>query len=93
MAGAGAGIGGSGAAAADRPDPRCVVTTLMQRDLPGDPKILRTIARHSAAASVTLAPGVLLPAVAGVYADVLATGTLREGDRLELRRGATGSSR
>ena len=66
------------------PCPRCVVTTLAQGTLPPDPGILRTIAQHSAVASVTLAPGVLLPAVAGVYATVLVEGFLARGDRIAL---------
>ncbi len=62
------------------PAPRCVVTTLAQSDLPRDPGILRTLARHSRAASATLAPGVVFPAVAGLYAAVLQEGTVRRGD-------------
>ncbi len=62
------------------PCPRCVITTLPQEDLPRDPHILRTIAQHNSVASVTLAPGVVLPAVAGVYAAVLGVGTLSQGD-------------
>ncbi len=56
------------------PCPRCVVTTLAQSDLPRDPEILRTLDRHNAAASVTLAPGVVFSAVAGIYARVLRRG-------------------
>ena len=67
------------------PCPRCVVTTLAQGDLPHDPGVLRTIAQHNAVASVTLAPGVVLPAVAGVYASVLQTGTLHRGDAVWLQ--------
>ncbi len=67
------------------PCPRCVVTTLAQGDLPHDPGVLRTIAQHNAAASVTLAPRVILPAVAGVYASVLRTGTLHRGDAVWLQ--------
>ena len=67
------------------PCPRCVMTTLAQGDLPHDPAILRTVARHNAVASVTLAPGVVLPAVAGVYAGVLQAGTLRRGDSVWLQ--------
>lgn len=62
------------------PAPRCVVTTLPQGDLPRDPGILRTLARHSRAASATLAPGVVFPAVAGIYASVLREGAVRRGD-------------
>lgn len=66
------------------PAPRCVVTTLPQGDLPRDPEILRTLARHGRAASATLAPGVLFPAVAGIYASVLGEGELRRGDPLAI---------
>ncbi|MBV9787419.1 MAG: MOSC domain-containing protein [Chloroflexi bacterium] len=66
------------------PSPRCVVTTLAQEDLPRDPGILRTIAQHNAAASVTAAPGVVFPAVAGVYAAVRRDGTIRQHDPIFL---------
>lgn len=66
------------------PCPRCVVTTLAQSDLPRDPGILRALAEHSAAASVTLTPGVVFPAVAGIYATVLQSGTVRRGDPIAL---------
>jgi MOSC domain-containing protein len=58
------------------PCPRCVVTTLAQADLPHDPAILRTLGRHNTAASATLAPGVIFPAIAGIYARVLRDGML-----------------
>lgn len=66
------------------PSPRCVVTTLAQGELPRDPNILRTATRHSSAVSVTLAPGVVLGAVVGVYAAVLRPGELSCGDALAL---------
>ncbi len=66
------------------PAPRCVVTTLPQGDLPHDPGILRALARHSAAPSATLAPGVVMSAVAGVYAAVLQGGVLRRGDTVSV---------
>ncbi len=66
------------------PCPRCVVTTLAQGDLPRDLGILRTVAQHNAIASVTLAPGVVFPAVAGVYANVLQGGTICQGDSVWL---------
>jgi uncharacterized protein YcbX len=66
------------------PSPRCVVTTLAQDDLPRDPGILRTITQHNAAASVTAAPGVVFPAVAGVYAAVRRDGIIRRNDPIFL---------
>jgi uncharacterized protein len=67
------------------PCPRCVVTTLAQGDLPADPGILRTLGQHNAVASATLAPGVVLQAVAGVYASVLQEGMIRRGDEVWLK--------
>jgi uncharacterized protein YcbX len=51
--------------------PRCVMTTLPQGDLPKDPGILRTAAQHN-------------QANVGVYADVVAGGTIRRGDPVSL---------
>lgn len=53
------------------PCPRCVMTTLPQSDLPADPGILRTAARHS-------------QANVGVYARVLRGGTVRREDLVRL---------
>jgi uncharacterized protein YcbX len=50
-----------------RPCTRCVMTTLAQGDVPRDPGILRTAAQHNAAH-------------VGVYADIVAAGTVRRGD-------------
>jgi uncharacterized protein YcbX len=66
------------------PAPRCVITTLAQGELPRDVEVLRTITAHSAAPSVTAAPGVIFPAVAGVYARVTRPGVLRQGDHVAL---------
>jgi uncharacterized protein YcbX len=66
------------------PSPRCVVTTLAQGDLPHDIGILRTVSQHNSAASVTLAPGVVLAAVVGAYARADQGGMLRVGDRVWL---------
>lgn len=69
------------------PSPRCIVTTLPQRDLPRDPGILRAIARNSAA-SATLAPGVVMPAVAGVYARIERGGWISRGAGAHLADGS-----
>ena len=51
---------------------RCVMPTLPQYDLPKDPDILRTALRHNDGA-------------VGVYAEVLAGGTIRRGDPVTVR--------
>jgi uncharacterized protein len=61
------------------PDPRCVMTTLAQGDLPKDTEVLRTLARNN---RVEVAGG-LYPC-AGVYAVVEAAGNLRAGDQVSL---------
>lgn len=53
------------------PCPRCVMTTLPQGDLPADPGILRTAAKHN-------------QANVGVYAAVVRGGTVRRGDPVRL---------
>ena len=53
------------------PCPRCVMTTLPQGDLPKDPGILRTAARHN-------------QVHVGVYGTVLKGGTLRRGDLVRI---------
>ncbi|HKY92340.1 MAG TPA: MOSC N-terminal beta barrel domain-containing protein [Nevskiaceae bacterium] len=61
-------------------DPRCVMTTLPQDELPQDVEVLRTLVRHN-----RLQVGELgkLPC-AGVYAVITAPGTVRVGDRVVL---------
>lgn len=61
------------------PDPRCVMTTLAQDELPKDPGILRTLARENKLE----VDGGLHPC-AGVYAVVTSAGTIRTGDRVSL---------
>lgn len=63
------------------PDPRCVMTTLAQEDLPKDTDVLRALVQHNKQQVSTLAE---FPC-AGVYAVVTAPGRLRVGDRVELR--------
>ena len=53
------------------PCPRCVMTTLPQGDLPKDAGILRTAAQHN-------------QANVGVYAGVIAGGTIRRRDPVTL---------
>ena len=62
------------------PCPRCVITTLPQGDLPRDPAILRALHAHTSGTSVTLAPGAVFSAVAGVYGRALRGGDVRVGD-------------
>ncbi len=61
-------------------DPRCVMTTLAQDDLPQDTEVLRTLVRHN---RVQLGEMGRFPC-AGVYAVVTAPGTVRTGDRVTL---------
>ena len=61
------------------PDPRCVMPSLAQEDLPRDPGILKALARHN---RIDVA-GALYPC-AGVYAVAEATGTIRKDDRVSL---------
>jgi len=58
------------------PDARCVLTTLAQAELQKDADILRTMVRHN-----TIEVGKAGPhPCAGVYTDVVTTGTLRRRD-------------
>jgi hypothetical protein len=61
-------------------DPRCVMTTLAQGDLPKDPGILRAAAQHN---RVDIAGSGSYPCV-GVYATVEAGGTVGRGDTVAL---------
>jgi uncharacterized protein len=61
------------------PDPRCVMTTLAQDDLPPDTEILRTLVRHN---RLDVAGG-RYPC-AGVYAVVEVAGSIRAGDHVSL---------
>lgn len=58
------------------PDPRCVMTTLAQDDLPGDTDILRTLFLNN---KIQVGDVGQFPC-AGVYAVVAAPGTVRIGD-------------
>jgi uncharacterized protein YcbX len=61
------------------PDPRCVMPSLAQEELPRDPKILKTLARHN-----RIDVGGTLYPCAGVYAVAGATGTIRQDDQVSL---------
>ena len=61
------------------PDPRCVMPSLAQEDLPRDPRILKALAQHN---RIDVA-GAMYPC-AGVYAVAEGTGTIRKGDRVSL---------
>jgi uncharacterized protein YcbX len=61
------------------PDPRCVMPSLAQEDLPKDPQILKALARHN---RIDVA-GALYPC-AGVYALAEATGTVRTNDSVSV---------
>ena len=58
------------------PDPRCVMTTLAQGDLPNDPQVLRTLVEHN---RLQVGTAGSFPC-AGAYAIVTAPGTVRIGD-------------
>ena len=70
------------------PDPRCVMTTLAQEDLPRDIEVLRTLTRHN---RVQVGAAGLFPC-AGVYAVVAVPGTLRVGARIVLPRSGVNSA-
>jgi uncharacterized protein YcbX len=76
------GVGDAARLRVAMPDPRCVMTTLAQGDLPNDPEILRAAVRHN---RLPLMDGALFPCI-GVYAAVEAAGTLRVGDAVGASR-------
>jgi uncharacterized protein len=71
-------IGEAGRLQVAMPDPRCVMTTLPQAELPNDGDVLRTLVRHN---RVQIGDGGRFPC-AGVYAVVEAPGSVRVGDRV-----------
>ncbi len=73
-------IGGTVRLNVAMPDPRCVMTTLAQDDLPGDTEVLRALVRHN---RLDLGPIGQYPC-AGVYAVVGTPGTIRAGDRVSI---------
>ena len=60
------------------PDPRCVMTTLAQGNLPKDTDILRTLVQHN---RIQVGDAGQVPC-AGVYAVAEALGTVRVEDRV-----------
>ncbi len=74
-------VGDSVRLAVTDPCARCVMTTLAQEDLPADPGILRTAARHnSVVGGEARGPNGMYSASVGVYASVLSGGVVRRGD-------------
>src|SRR5206468_272180 len=61
------------------PDPRCVMPSLAQEELPRDPMILKALARHNRIDVV----GALYPC-AGVYAVAESMGTVSRDDRVSV---------
>ena len=62
------------------PDPRCVMTTLAQDDLPRDTNVLRTLVRHN---RLQVGDAGQYPC-AGVYAVVQGSGAVSIGDHVSL---------
>jgi uncharacterized protein YcbX len=69
-------LGGSVRLNVALPDPRCVMTTLAQEDLPKDTEILRTLVHHN---RIDL-PGLGQYPCAGAYAVVTSQGGVQVGD-------------
>lgn len=78
--GQGLAIGGAARLDVAMPDPRCVMTTLAQEDLPADTEVLRALVHHN---RLDLGPMGRYPC-AGVYAVVGTPGTIRTGDRVSI---------
>ena len=73
-------LGGDAQIRVALPDPRCVMTTLPQGDLPNDTDVLRTLTHHN---KLQIGNSGQFPC-AGVYAVVASPGTVRTGDRVAL---------
>ncbi len=67
-----------------QPDPRCVMTTLAQEDLPRETDVLRTLVRHN---RIDVGGDGLFPC-AGVYAVVASPGTIQCGDPVVMDAGS-----
>ena len=61
------------------PDPRCVMPTLAQEDLPRNNEVMRTLVRHN-----RLDAGGTMSPCAGVYAAVTSAGAMHIGDDVKL---------
>jgi len=73
-------VGGSTRLSVALPDPRCVMTTLAQDDLPRDTEVLRTMVGHN---RIQVGDVGRFPC-AGVYAVVMKSGIVRTGDSVSL---------
>jgi len=73
-------IGDSARLVVTMPDPRCVMTTLAQDELPRDNEVLRALVKHN---RLPVAGAGAFPC-AGVYAVVKASGSVRVGDDIAL---------
>ena len=77
--GRGLAIGGYTQVMVVMPDPRCVMPTLAQEDLPRDNEVMRTLVRHN-----RLDAGGAMSPCAGVYAAVTSAGTVGTGDNVKM---------